>query len=207
MRALQSFAQRRADAVELFAHAANFFAATRVPADVAAALGLSRLTALCKPVGGVRAIQQLVSHGLAPMFAQTFDEATRPYQVALRTCAGTDALSGMLHAAVDLDPATIVSLDGRSEYDTISRTAFLHKLHACVPWRDVHQGKGCEQGDAPAPALSSCTPANASQPSSMTSTLSCRQHMRAKRSTRSRRRSRSLIWARPGSTTAWAGHR
>ena len=64
------------------------------------------------------------------MYADTFDEATRPYQFALQTRAGTDALSGMLHATVDLDSAaTIVSLDGRSAYDTISRTAFLNKLH------------------------------------------------------------------------------
>ena len=33
-----------AEAVELFAHAANLLAAARVPADVAAAPGLSRLT-------------------------------------------------------------------------------------------------------------------------------------------------------------------
>ena len=112
------------------------------------------------------------------MFADTFDEATRPYQFALQTRAGTDALSGMLRAAVDLDSAaTIVSLDGRSAYDTISRTAFLRKLHAVAPalipfvrlwygqqstyfwWdqdgqrRTIHQGEGCEQGDALAPAL------------------------------------------------------
>ena len=59
------------------------------------------------------------------MFAQTFDDATRPHQSALQTRAGTDALSGMPLAAVDLDPAeTIVSLDG------CSATAFLRKLHA-----------------------------------------------------------------------------
>ena len=41
-----------AEALELFVHAAN----ARVPADVAAAVGLSRLTALRKPGGGVRGI-------------------------------------------------------------------------------------------------------------------------------------------------------
>ena len=70
-----------------------------------------------------------------------------------------------------------MSLDGRSAYDTISRAAFLRKLHAVAPallpfvrlwygqqstyfwWdaegrrRTVHQGEGCEQGDALAPAL------------------------------------------------------
>eukprot|EP00439_Symbiodinium_sp_Y106_P071162 s413_g12.t1 len=78
----------------------------------------------------------------------------------------------MLRAAVDLDSAaTIVSLDGRSAYATISRPAFLRKLHAVAPAlvpfalvvraavhilrrrRTIHQGEGCEQGDALAPAL------------------------------------------------------
>eukprot|EP00439_Symbiodinium_sp_Y106_P008901 s6995_g1.t1 len=112
------------------------------------------------------------------MFADTFDEATRPYQFALQTRAGTDALSGMLRAAVDLDSAaTVVSLDSRSAHDTISRTAFLNKLRDVAPallpfvrlwygqqstnfwWdadgqrRTILQGEGCEQGDALAPAL------------------------------------------------------
>ena len=173
-----------AEELELFTHAANLLVAAHVSASVAAALGLSRLTALRKPGGGVRGIatgdtfRRLVSRSLARMFADTFDEATRPYQFALQTRAGTDALSGMLRAAVDLDSAaTIVSLDGRSAYGTISRTAFLRKLHAVAPalipfvrlwygqqstyfwWdqdgqrRTIHQGEGCEQGDALAPAL------------------------------------------------------
>ena len=100
-----------AEALELSVHAANLLAAARVPADVAAAVGLSRLTALRKPGGGVRGIatsdtfRRLVSRSLARMFADTFDEATRPYQFALQTRAGTNALSGMLRAAVDLDSA------------------------------------------------------------------------------------------------------
>ena len=168
-----------AEALELFVHAANLLAAARVPADVAAAVGLSRLTALRKPGGGVRGIatgdtfRRLVSRSLARMFADTFDEATRPYQFALQTRAGTNALSGMLRAAVDLDSAaTVVSLDGLSAYDTISRTAFLNKLRDVAPallpfvrlwygqqstyfwWdadgqrRTILQGEGCEQGDA-----------------------------------------------------------
>ena len=40
-----------AEALELFVHAANLLAAARVPADVAAAVGLSRLTARRKPGG------------------------------------------------------------------------------------------------------------------------------------------------------------
>ena len=70
--------------------------------------------------------RRLVSRCLARQYADTFDQATRPCQFALQTRAGTDASSGMLRAAIDLDAdATIVSLDGRNAYDTISRAAFL----------------------------------------------------------------------------------
>ena len=73
--------------------------------------------------------------------------------------------------------AVLVSLDGCSAYDSMSRAAFLGKLHEVAPellpfvrmfdgspstycwWdangccRDIEQGEGCEQGDALAPAL------------------------------------------------------
>ena len=158
-----------------------------------------------KPAGGVRGIatgdtfRRLVSRCLARQYADTFDEATRPYQFALQTRAGTDALSGMLRAAIDLDAdATVVSLDGRSAYDTISRAAFLRKLREVAPalvpfvrlWygqgarRSIRQGEGCEQGDALAPdlyalgqhdalvaaATNACNRVNAWPPSLTTST-------------------------------------
>ena len=56
-------------------------------------------------------------------FSGELDAATGPFQFALQTHAGTDSLAAMLRAAVELDPrATVVSLDGRSAYDTISRS-------------------------------------------------------------------------------------
>ena len=171
-----------AEALELFAHAANLLASAQIPVNIAAALAVSRLTALRKPAGGVRGIatgdtfRRLVSRCLARQYADTFDEAARPYQFALQTRAGTDALSGMLRAAIDLDAdATIVSLDGRSAYDTISRAAFLRKLREVAPalvpfvrlwygqestyywWdasgarRSIRQGEGCGQGDGLGP--------------------------------------------------------
>ena len=63
-----------------------------------------------------------------------FDEATRPYQFALSTRTGTDSLAAMLRAATELDPeATVVSLDGRSAYDSVSRAAMLGKLKHIAP--------------------------------------------------------------------------
>ena len=89
-----------------------------------------------------------------------------------------DALVTRLRIALETDPdVTVVSLDGRNAYDTVSRAALLRKLHQVAPallpfvrlfygqpsvycwWdasgtcRNIHQAEGCEQGDALAPAL------------------------------------------------------
>ena len=173
-----------ADGLELLAYAASALAKARVPPVVSAALALARMTALRKPDGGVRGIaagdvfRRLVSRALAKTWAATFDEATRPYQQALSARSGMDALVARLRIALETDPdVTVVSLDGRSAYDTVSRAAFLSKLRQVAPallpfvrlfygqpsvycwWddsgtcRDICQAEGCEQGDALAPAL------------------------------------------------------
>ena len=119
--------------LELLAFAANCFARADVPISVIDALCMSRLTAVRKPAGGVRGIaagdvfRRLVSRALARAFAHVFDEAWS-------TRAGTDSLAAMLRAATELDPeATIVSLDGRSAYDSVSRAAILGKLKDVAP--------------------------------------------------------------------------
>lgn len=171
-------------AFQLFVSLANALAQADAPADILQALSLARLTALQKPGGGVRgiatgdALRRLVSRTLARHFADVLDQATRPFQFALKARAGTDALAGLITAALDLDPeCTVVSLDGRAAYDSISRAAFLSQVRSSVPsllpfakafygqtstyywWDDggtrhtIAQGEGCEQGDALAPAL------------------------------------------------------
>ena len=131
---------------------------------------------LRKPDGGVRGIatgdvfRRLVARTLAKEWAQVFDDATRPYQFALQARAGTDALAASVRAALSLRPGSVlVSLDGRSAYDSMSRVAFLSKLREVAPellpfvrlfygqpssycwWdatgacRTVPQGEGCEQ--------------------------------------------------------------
>ena len=170
--------------LEAFTAVVNSLARAEVPATVADALALSRLTALRKPNGGVRGIatgdvlRRLVSRVLARTFADVFDRATRPYQYALSTRTGTDALAAVLRAAVEMDPeAVVVSLEGRSAYDSISRAAIFRKLRDTAPqlvpfvrsvyartstflWWDadgqVHevlQAESVEQGDPLAPAL------------------------------------------------------
>ena len=60
---------------------------------------MARLTALAKPDGGVRGIatgdtfRRLVARTLAKAWGATFDQATpRPFQYALQSRAGTDAV-------------------------------------------------------------------------------------------------------------------
>ena len=108
-------------AIDLLTGAVKRLARADVAHEVAEALAMSRLTALPKPHGGVRGIATgdvfrcLVSRVLARVYADVFDAATRPYQFALQTRAGTDCRAGMLRAAVELDPTdTVVSIDGRS---------------------------------------------------------------------------------------------
>ena len=55
--------------------------------------------------------------------------AYAPYQCALRTRAGTDALAFAVRTATDTDPdAVILSLDGIGAHDHIRRNATLGKL-------------------------------------------------------------------------------
>ena len=171
-------------ALEFLAFAFNCLARADVPTDVFNALSMSRLTVLRKPAGGVRGIatgdvfRRLVSRTLVQAFAHVFDEATRHFQFALSTRAGTDSLAAMLRAATELDPeATVVSLDRRGAYDSISRAAILGKLKQVAPqlqpfvrslyaristylWCDdvgycyeIAQAEGVEQDDSLAPAL------------------------------------------------------
>ena len=108
----------------------------------------------------------------------TFDRAARPYRFALQARACTDALAAHVRVALDQDPnQVLVSLDGRSAYDSVSPTSFLTAFKSATPellpflrlfhgrpstycwWeksrqcRDSAQGEGWEQGEPLAPAL------------------------------------------------------
>ena len=64
-----------------------------------------------------------------------FDQATRPFQFAFQVRAGTDALAAHVRAALATRQGAVlvVSLDGRSAYDSMSRVAFLSKLSEVAP--------------------------------------------------------------------------
>jgi len=95
------------------------------------AIALTRLTALRKANGGVRGIatgdvfRRLVSRALARAFSEELEAASRPFRFTLQSRAGTDSLAAMLRG--------VVSLDGRSAYNTISCATILAKLLEAAP--------------------------------------------------------------------------
>ena len=121
-----------------------------------------------------------VAKTIVAAYGPAIEAATAPFQFALSTRAGTDAVGQALRLLSDRDPnMVIVSLDGIGAFDHVRRSAFMQKLldvpslHALIPfvrmwydrlscflWTDddgeVHQilqGEGGEQGDPLMPAL------------------------------------------------------
>ena len=147
---------------------------------------LGRMTALSKPDGGVRGIvagdvvRRLVARTMAQQLGKAVEAATAPHQYALSTKAGCECIAHILQGLTDLDDrATVISVDGVSAFDLISRTAMMRGLlrveggSQALPfirmfygapseylWEDssgtVHtipQGEGGEQGDPLMPLL------------------------------------------------------
>ena len=164
----------------LLGHAADSLAGATVPQDVADALRLGRMVALTKPTGGVRGLimgdvfRRLVARTLAQQFGDKFWEACAPFQYALSTRAGSEAVVRALRAATETDPrTTVLSIDGVEAYDHISRASMLEALRTHEPLtgllpfaamfygqasryvyydeagvrHEVLQGEGGEQGD------------------------------------------------------------
>ncbi len=101
-----------------------------MPEEVAAALALGRLTALLKDSWKVRGIvvgsilRRLVGKALSKDFSKHFMNATAPFQFALQTRVGTDALAQALRLIADGDgDRVILSLDGVGAFDHIRRSA------------------------------------------------------------------------------------
>eukprot|EP00973_Karenia_brevis_P090932 12405089-Karenia_brevis.AAC.1 len=150
------------------------------------AVRLGRMTALVKPNGRVRGIvtgdtlRRLTARTLAQEFSKEFDRACSPFQFALTTRARTECVAHMLQAITQDDPeATIVSIDGVSAFDMVSRSAMLQglrrlpKASSIIPfvtqfyghsseyvWYDsnnsahiIQQAEGGEQGDPLMPDL------------------------------------------------------
>ena len=119
-----------------FFRAAQDLARAEIPQDVLVLLRIVRLTALQKPGGGVRGIvcgdivRRLVARSVAQQIAPAVQEATSPFQYALTTKAGGECVAHAIQSLTDLDSrATVISIDGISAFDMISRAAMLDGLH------------------------------------------------------------------------------
>ena len=94
----------------VFVNFAEAFARAEVPATVASALRLGRITAVRKDSGKVRGIvagsilRRLVCKSVAKQYAGALMAATAPYQFALQTRAGTEALAHILQYVTEKDP-------------------------------------------------------------------------------------------------------
>ena len=172
--------------LEALFFAGNLLANADVPPDVLAGLKTGRMVALRKRNGGVRALvmsdvfRRLVGRTLAQQFGEAFLDACMPFQFALGTRAGTEALARAIRAATEWNPrATVLSIDGVGAFDHVRRRAMLSGLYdnpalqgvlpyarafysmpSTYTWTDDHgvvheicQAEGGEQGDPLMPAL------------------------------------------------------
>ena len=119
---------------ELLLGAARKLAIAQVPGAILPALRLGRMVALSKP-GDVRALvmgdafRRLVARTLAQQLSTEFQCACAPFQFALSTKAGAEALVRVVRAATESDAqTTILSVDGMGAYDHISRQSMLSAL-------------------------------------------------------------------------------
>ena len=165
---------------------AEQFSKAMIPRSFVDGLRMGRITALQKPNGGVRgivagdAIRRLVSRTIAQQLGPAVEKATAPHQYAMTTKAGCECIAHVLQSVCESNPqSTVVSVDGVSAFDLISRESMLHGLMRVAGggevlpfvrqfygqpsqylWEDANgvthtipQGEGGEQGDAVMPLL------------------------------------------------------
>ena len=125
-------------------------------------------------------VRKLVARTMSQQLMEAVQAATAPFQYAMSTKSGCECIAHALQGLTEMDPrATVMSIDGISAYDLISRQAMLHGLHdvpggsSALPFasmfygtassylledahgnvRTIVQGEGGEQGDARMPLL------------------------------------------------------
>ena len=122
---------------------AEYMALAQLPPRAAAAYAIGGMTALLKedvPHRKVRGIvtgsslRRLVARTLVQQEQETIAAACAPYQFALGTRAGTDALALLLRLLTELDDERVIlQLDGLGAFDNIRREAMLRKLMEVSP--------------------------------------------------------------------------
>ena len=116
---------------------AQDLARATVPDEIVDVVRLGRMTALCKPNGGVRGIiagdmvRRPVARTISQQISKAVEQATSPFQYALSTKSGGERTAHSLQALTDLDPRAIVlSIDRIGAFDLISRGAMLDGLRS-----------------------------------------------------------------------------
>ena len=107
------------------------------PQEVVEIGRMGRLTALRKPngrIGGIvsgEVVRRLVSRTIAQQVSKAVEAGTAPFQCALSTKAGSKCVAHALQALCELDPSTVVSVDGLGAFDLVS--AMLQGLRRIAP--------------------------------------------------------------------------
>ena len=96
---------------------------------------LGRIAALAKPGGGIRGIvvgdvlRWVAARTIAQLIGDQMEKATAPYQLALKTRAGSECVAHTLRTLSELDEATtILSVDGVGAFDFVCRSAMMQGL-------------------------------------------------------------------------------
>ena len=145
------------EGTDLFHHAVSCLVQGLIPSDVVAELRIGRMVALTKPSGGMRALvmgdvfRRIVSRTCAQHAAEALQAVCAPFQYALSTKAGAEALARELNLATESGSrTTVLSVDGVGAYDHIARAAIFEglrrdaRLEALIPfvrfflWRAKH---------------------------------------------------------------------
>ena len=123
---LHTVLEKDADVVALFCVAVLF---------ASEAVRLVRITALAKADGRVSGIvvgdvpRRLVARTIPQQIGDRVEEATSPFQFALKARAGCECVSHTLRTLSEMDEATTIpSVDGVGAFDLISRNAMLRGL-------------------------------------------------------------------------------
>ena len=91
-------------------------------------LEVGRMTVLAKSDGGVRrivagdVIRRVIARTMAWQLGKAVEACTAPFQYAFSTKAGCECILHTLQALCELSPeATVISVDGTSAFDLVSR--------------------------------------------------------------------------------------
>ena len=123
---------------------ADLLAKGFIPSEAHAAIRLDAITALKKPTGVIRGIVvgdfvgRLVARPIAQQVSEDVEQATKPFQFALRTRAGCECVGHVLDTLAEMDEnAALLSVDGAGAFDLISRKSTTEGFFRRAEWGQV----------------------------------------------------------------------